>query len=41
MGKVKYPNPKFFKAKDRMDWAAQAENLKPCLLYTSDAADEL
>ena len=28
MGKVKYPNPKFFKAKDRMDWAAQAENLK-------------
>lgn len=28
MGKVKYPNPKFFKAKDNMDWAAQAENLK-------------
>lgn len=28
MGKVKYPNPKFFKAKDKMDWAAQAENLK-------------
>ena len=28
MGKVKYPNPKFFKAKDRMDWAAHAENLK-------------
>ena len=28
MGKVKYPNPKFFKAKDNMDWAAQGKNLK-------------
>ena len=28
MGKEKFPNPKFFKAKDNMDWAAQAENLK-------------
>ena len=28
MGKVKYPNPKFFKAKDNIDWAAQGKNLK-------------
>lgn len=26
-GKVKYPNPKFFKAKDNMDWKKQGENL--------------
>ncbi|MCQ2567139.1 MAG: 2-hydroxyacyl-CoA dehydratase family protein [Mogibacterium sp.] len=26
-GKVKYPNPKFFRAKDNMDWKKQGENL--------------
>ena len=28
MGKSKYPNPKFFRAKTNMDWKAQGENLK-------------
>ena len=26
----KYPNPKFFKAKDNIDWKKQWENLKVC-----------
>ena len=26
-GKVAYPNPKFFKMKDHMDWKKQGENL--------------
>lgn len=26
--KIQYPNPKFFRCKDEMDWKAQAENLK-------------
>ncbi|MBQ1834925.1 MAG: hypothetical protein II111_04345 [Oscillospiraceae bacterium] len=28
MGKIKYPNPKFFRAKTNMDWKAQGENVK-------------
>ena len=28
MGKIKYPDPKFFRAKDHMDWKKQGENLK-------------
>ena len=28
MAKVQYPNPKFFKARDRIDWKKQGENLK-------------
>ncbi|MBR4151167.1 MAG: hypothetical protein IKR08_07335, partial [Firmicutes bacterium] len=31
MAKVKYPNPKFFRYKDNMDWKAQGENLKEVL----------
>lgn len=26
--KIQYPNPRFFRCKDEMDWKAQAENLK-------------
>ena len=26
----KYPDPKFWKAKDNIDWKAQWENLKVC-----------
>ena len=26
--KVQYPNPKFFKAKDNIEWKKQGENLK-------------
>ena len=25
---AKYPNPKFFRAKNNMDWKAQGENVK-------------
>ena len=28
MTRIKYPNPSFFRAKDKMDWKAQGENLK-------------
>ena len=28
MGKIKYPNPKFFRARTNMDWKAQGENVK-------------
>ena len=28
MAKVQYPNPKFFKAKDDIEWKKQGENLK-------------
>ena len=28
MAKVQYPNPKFFRAKDDIDWKKQGENLK-------------
>ena len=28
MAKVQYPNPKFFKAKDDINWKKQGENLK-------------
>ena len=28
MAKVQYPNPKFWKAKDNIDWKKQGENLK-------------
>ena len=28
MGKIKYPNPAFFRAKTKMDWKAQGENVK-------------
>ena len=28
MAKIRYPNPKFFRAKTNMDWKAQGENLK-------------
>ena len=28
MGKIKYPNPKLFRAKNHMDWKKQGENLK-------------
>ena len=28
MAKMKFPNPKFFRAKDKMDWKAQLENMK-------------
>ena len=28
MTRIKYPNPSFFGAKDKMDWKAQGENLK-------------
>ena len=31
MAKVKYPNPKFFKAKDNIEWKKQGENLKEVL----------
>ncbi len=27
MAKEKYPNPKFFRMKDKMDWKRQAENV--------------
>ena len=28
MGKIKYPNPSFFRAKTNMDWKAQGQNMK-------------
>ena len=28
MAKVQYPNPKFWKAKDNIEWKKQGENLK-------------
>ena len=28
MAKLQYPNPKFFKARDNIDWKKQGENLK-------------
>ena len=28
MAKIKYPNPAFFRAKDKMDWKKQGENMK-------------
>ena len=28
MAKIKYPDPKFFRMKDHIDWKAQLENLK-------------
>lgn len=28
--KIQYPNPKFWKAKDNINWKAQWENLKVC-----------
>ena len=28
MAKIKYPDPKFFRMKDHIDWKAQMENLK-------------
>ena len=28
MAKMKFPNPKFFRAKDNMDWKAQGKNLQ-------------
>ena len=31
MAKVQYPNPKFFKAKDNINWKKQGENLKEVL----------
>ena len=31
MAKVQYPNPKFWKAKDNIDWKKQGENLKEVL----------
>ena len=29
--KPQYPNPKFFKAKDNIDWKKQGENLMTCM----------
>ena len=28
MAKMKFPNPKFFRAKDNVDWKAQGRNLQ-------------
>ena len=36
----KYPNPKFFRAKDNMDWKAQGENLKEFLSISKDLIAE-
>ena len=36
----KYPNPKFFKAKDKIDWKKQWENLKVCRSIVYDMFKE-
>ena len=37
----KYPNPKFFKAKDQMVWADQKKNLKEVGSIALDTSDEI
>ena len=36
MAKVQYPNPKFFKAKDNINWKKQGENLKEVVSIFGD-----
>ena len=40
MAKVQYPNPKFWKAKDNIDWKKQGENLKEVLGIFGDMLKE-
>ena len=40
MAKVQYPNPKFFRAKDDIDWKKQGENLKEVLGIFGDMLKE-
>ena len=40
MAKVQFPNPKFWKAKDNINWKKQGENLKEVMGIFGDMLKE-